>query len=302
MNSQRPTRRGFTLIEILVAVSLITILTSLLFVAVGRIVRSSRETAEKQFMRSIALQIDTFEKQFGFLPPLVNDDDPIAAATTRSDGTEVPMHPRLRGEAFPSVADDTGPSKYLRYEVNPGEPRYSTLSLSYFMLGTMGKPIDGIDGAGFTAPNADGTFSFSGKNYEPMFDLGANSERLQRELTGTGAAQGYRTVVNDRWGTPIRFYRWTPVKHELGAGKTCLYRGWDSNGGFNTAAEANVPGRKGEIRSYNTPLVVGNPYVETSLRGARWAIVSAGVDKTIDDGEPTDAENKDNIILWEGGQ
>ncbi len=131
MNRHAPRRAGFTLIEILVAVSLITILTSLLFVAVGRIVRSSRETAEKQFMRSIALQIDTFEKQFGFLPPLVNDDDPIAAASTRGDGTEVPIHPRLRGEAFPSVADDTGPSKYLRYETDAASPRYITLSLSY---------------------------------------------------------------------------------------------------------------------------------------------------------------------------
>ncbi|MGH7131628.1 MAG: type II secretion system protein [Phycisphaerales bacterium] len=277
-------RRGFTLTEVLIVIGLIVILTSLLFVAVGAVVRTGRENAERTFMRSIGVALEQFDKQFGALPPLVDDD--ASGGPVASDYSI-----KLRGTNLNTQQQKDGPAKFLRYEAQPNEPRWSRFTMPFYQLGVLRKEVDGVEGPGFTAPDRDGAFAAGGREYKPMFDFGASSDRLKREAVG--AQPEYRFFIADRWGNPIRLYRWLPTYHEPGNGRALAYPG----------AAANDPNRKGEIRSYNVPMVVGNPTIEPSLRAARWALVSGGPNGMINDAAaPESDENKDNIVIWEGGQ
>ena len=277
-------QRGFTLTEVLIVVGLIVILTSLLFVAVGAVVKTGRENAERTFMRSIGVALEQFDKQFGALPPLVDDD--ASGGPVASD-----FSIKLRGANLSTQGLKDGPAKFLRYEQQPNEPRWSRFTMPFYQLGVLRKEVDGIEGPGFNAPDRDGAFATGGRAYQPMFDFGASSDRLQREAAGPQPE--YRFFIADRWGHPIRLYRWAPTYHEPGNGRPLVYPG----------APANDPSRKGEIRSYNVPTVVGNPAVEPSLRAARWALISGGPNGVIYDAAAPDSDdNKDNIVIWEGGQ
>lgn len=290
-----PLRPAFTLVEVIVVVVIIMLLAALVFVAVGSSIRAARRAADTQFCRSLAMGMDQFKQQAGFNVPLVDDQ---ASGGPIDTTTNLRQNPRvhIRGESA-QLADPTGPDQYLRYEIKPQQPRYSIYSLSYYMLGALPKAVDGVDGAGMTAPSADGSFARSGSIIKPFFDLNANTERVvkNRPSNAGGNPAEWYTEIRDRNGNPIRLYRWLPTRHVAGTPA--------SNGHPSIGQHPNDSARIGEVRSYNVPLAVGDPYVDEGikLRSASWAIVSAGPNGRIDDAQTDSPDNKDNIVVVEGG-
>ncbi|MBC7834617.1 MAG: type II secretion system protein [Phycisphaerales bacterium] len=256
---------GFTLIEAMVVIIIIAVLAGLVTAVAGRAVRSSRESAERELIRSLSLAVQSFKQDHGVLPPLVNDiPDPVTTAT--------PRRVNLRTEQF------------LRGEVSTNDPRYSEHSLTYYLMGVLdeddgtGVPIDGVVGPGFTAPDTSTTggmvFSKKGRTFDAYFDpLTGGRSRLVRN-------DPVRITINDRWGTPIRYYRWST-----------RYEEDRSQPDF---GEVLGPDEIG----LNIPIALGGvPAVRDELRTAQYAIVSAGPDLLIEDDDRGDLGklNDDNL-------
>lgn len=293
--SARPTprrshgRRGFTLLEVLLVGVIITILTALLFVAVSAAIKASRRAAEEQYLRNLATGVKQFKDAFGYYPPLVADgassnDGPINVTLKRV---------RVKGQ---NLADpDQNPAdagRFLRYEINADNgatvTRGSVYSLPYYILGTLGHEYDGLDGPGYMKPDADGKFAKAGTTTKPYFDMATGTERLK---TGTLVAgeddEAARKYLADRWGNPVRYYRWQALRHVNGA---------TIPGSVYPGATGNDASRKGEVRSFNVPKIVGDPMKDLTLRTREFAIVSAGPDGQIDELNPDADVNKDNIV------
>lgn len=67
--SYRPARPGFTLVELLVAITVIAILVGMLSAAVIPAFRRAREGAAQMEMKQIELSLENFKNQYGFYPP-----------------------------------------------------------------------------------------------------------------------------------------------------------------------------------------------------------------------------------------
>lgn len=292
-------QRGFTLIEIMVVVVIVVILAALTIIAAGSFVRSSRFATEQVVMRNLAMGIEQFEQRLGFAPPLVNDEDPVNPRSA----TEVTV--RIRGESTNQalVGNPEPALKYLSYENTnfpETDPRYSELSIPYYIMGVCGKTVDGVDGPGMTTPLASPvespwrSFAKSGSVIQPFFDPGADKTRLEpRNADGSlysGANPERQTRFLDRWNAPVRFYRWEPLFHVKGTAAA-----------GRTGAPANQPTQAGEIRDYNAPLVLGDPRNNPSLRSAKWAIISKGPDGVLNDQSAADRSNVDNVMIIDGG-
>jgi hypothetical protein len=174
----------------------------------------------------------------------------------------------------------------------PDNTRYSVYSLPIYILGTLQKKYDGVDGPGFTKPDTDGVFARAGSVTQPLFDVSRRPDRLVRDprpgVTGGEDDPQCRQVFVDRWNNPIRYYAWLPTFHKAGTATPSVYSTPTPPGNNTTLAK--------EIRSYNVPPAVGNPLTNTVLRNARAAIVSAGPDGLINDNDPDAPENRDNIV------
>ncbi len=70
LNSSRtPRRRGFTLVELMVAITVIGILVGMLAAGIFPVLRTARETTINLEMKQIELSIEQFKTQYGFYPP-----------------------------------------------------------------------------------------------------------------------------------------------------------------------------------------------------------------------------------------
>lgn len=243
-------RRAFTVIELSVVLVIIALLAGILIVGVREALRTTRGTAEKQFVSVLKLGVEQFREQFGVVPPLVDDSNPIDTG----NGNLV----RIAGDS----GNRQDVLKFLSYEITPAAPRWSELTLPYYIVGVCGKDVDGVEGLGFTAVERSGHFSRRGKPIEPFFA----AEREQTRLFfppppypgGTTAVQNTRLwdkYVRPR-GRPIRYYRWLPTYFDR----------------TNVTGGAQV----GDIKDPNVPFAVGDPMKNTLLRSAAYAVVSAG--------------------------
>lgn len=190
-------RRGFSLVEVLVAILIIAILATLILVAVGAASGGAKRKSMQASASAVAQTVRLFEQQFGFPPPLVQDGlqsasggamTVPAAVLDRSGATNAsggpiavaPSNNRIRLAAvynpthlanrrFLEGLDPTTTSAPTdaeligRYDAsNPAwrraNQRYSKYSLSYYIIGAMPSALDGVDGPGMVRPLADGTF------------------------------------------------------------------------------------------------------------------------------------------------
>jgi hypothetical protein len=300
--------RGFTIFEVALVAVIITLLAALTFVAASRALNDPRGgvkvEAERLVLRAVTQGIDEFKNKMGGLPPLVNDATPFEnlvltinnqTVTTRRVGV------RRGDNSTGALQNETLPGRFMRYEPNlpsggPDEPRWSVLTPTVMLLGNLGRQWDGIDGPGMTLVNpATGEFSMQGAVTSLLFDATTVRERVSP--TGqTAPAPGNEPlqVILDRWGTAIRYYRWLPTYHSNRANngaQLSVYRGLfpdagESDGYAYRDAPNNDNTRTGEVLSYNTPVAVGNAWDNPQLRGAQYAVVSAGPDKLFGD-EPT---------------
>ncbi|MBA4119229.1 MAG: hypothetical protein C0513_00770 [Isosphaera sp.] len=295
-------RRGYSLVEVLVVIFIISILSSLILVAMRNALGLGRASAEQQFLRSIGAGLEAFESRFGFYPPLVNDADPLVALSVGL------ARPRLLSEDPAAQTDARARAarhdEFLRWvEDGPQQtvPRRSARTLTFYLMGLLPREIDGAGSVGlggssegvfsFTEPQRDGGFTRQGQPVTPLVDLRGRQERLRVAGTQQGAIdRNEDSVLLDRWGGPIYVYYWAPVPHMATPPASYHYPG----------APANDTARAGEVRSYNMPAFLPDPVENVEVRGARFAVVSAGPDGQINELVRQAPENADNVVYIGG--
>lgn len=224
---------AFTLVELLVVVAVIAVLIGILLVAF-RGARASAENASAQrLITTVGQGIESFERDLGYLPPLLVYDRAMGAEILL--GNEPVDPPQGRGDSV-VVPEAKWPrpdqGAQLREELEA--TRYgSEFTLAAYLLGTgdidnsettddtAGRNDDNDDGKagpGFRDPGPDRSWGGGasreaqvtnktatkvGRVYGPYLDAAGLVEHLQLN---------YRTgmfKLLDSWGQPIRFYkRW----------------------------------------------------------------------------------------------
>jgi len=297
-------RRGFTLIEVTVVSVVIIIIAALTLVAAGPIVKSVRSESERQLLRSLVVATESFRQRFGDLPPLVEDASVVVRFTPPGGLEQVAIRTPTAGTGVITPLNPNWQlrvNEYLAYVDNGGRSRSSVLSPTIYLMGVLSERFDGADGPRMTACDpTTGMFNRGGPTVEPLFDSSSVKERLvPSNFNVIGEASPVLQLV-DRWGNPIRYYRWLPTRHIANiVEQTNVYRGWNKSGAFDATAVGNNVDVPGEIRSYNVPVLLGNPYEvgAASLRSAGFAFLSAGPDGEFDESLPPDqGVNKDNIV------
>lgn len=286
-SDRRPRRAGFTLVELATAIVIIVVLLGLTGLAVSRGLLTARAAAERQTLTGLNAAITQFKADFGFLPPLIADERFSQSGPCRLEsGAYIPWSVQSAVGAAPGADPDVLARPVTGESWTTDQKRYSVYSLTYYLTGTLDAPratdpkdvIDGSPGPKFRTPSPEGVFARSGKTHDAVFDVtqtGRNRLAYVRS-TPTGADQEYgvtpqastdeerrRPTLIDRWGQPIRYYRWKPTFATTGA-------------------------RRGEIDEYNVPRALGNPWVESgaALRGAEYALMITGPDRRTDERRP----------------
>lgn len=327
--ARRPgSARAFSLIELLVVIAVIALLLGVLAVGLARGLGLARSAANEQSVRSLTIAAEQFQREFGFVMPLVFDGEPLdvsgPAVTGRSgirplDGTDdsIPAYentsvtpsPRFLA-AYAGSQDldflrgglDYDGNEAVRAQSFGGEPsplpyadaRYSKFSPAIYLTGALDGELDGVDGAGMTAPNRDGSFAGAGgggrTRYEPWVEPGSQIGLVRRyqdadEYTehgaGTPPATSRRTfasaLVDQQSGRAFRYYRWEQGRNSVDAGSAAEI------GVVEEAADLNIPSvlldpilleRRVEEGDRNIDATGGNAEVQ----GASWAIVGCGPD------------------------
>ncbi|MBL8764033.1 MAG: prepilin-type N-terminal cleavage/methylation domain-containing protein [Phycisphaerae bacterium] len=246
---RRHAARGFTLVEVTVTMLIIVVLITLVFAGVTAALRSAREAGERQLVSSVARAVDQFRQQFGFLPPLADDENPV-------DETNNVV--RVRDAAF------------LRFESDLDKTRWSETSLGIYLLGILEKDVDGIDGPGMTKPTEGGGFAKGGARIEPLLDAARMTDRIKRDQ-----ASGFEFAdIHDRWGGELRYYRWLPRFYRTGAQKGQIETLNTPSCGLGAAGKPIY--------------LLGDPAEDPALRAATWAIVCSGPNRFFGDEPASD--------------
>lgn len=314
-NTGRP---GFTLIELLVSIAIIALLITLVTVGAAHASKLAKGTSERQTVVQLNQAVQAFKQEFGFLPPLVTHSDTIkpvgrdvnnglvinsyggnVADNTKSYNGNAGFLEGFSSKADPGTAGSTIMSSDWAAASGTGsgstapDRRFSEYSLAYFLVGALGRDLDGVDGPGMFKPKADGTFDFGttsnssrvnkalGRSYPPFVDTSRKSPKLETDLTAAAADTGMSTndrntgaltAQNVRYqllspsGKPYRYYRWAPRKIVTA---TITY--FDPEKQTFTRPEDSAD-------LLDVPSLLGDPRTNADLRGAEYAIVSPGAD------------------------
>ncbi|MFO0860247.1 MAG: type II secretion system protein [Phycisphaerales bacterium] len=310
-------RRAFTLIELLVSIAIIALLITMVVVGIGRVHKSAKGAAERQTVAGMNQAVQSFKQTFGFLPPLVPSSDDatmkVQPVILSPSGVVVNAYGGL-GDSTNSFNSNTvflegfngadartsgvrpmsGDWAYGTDGFASTSPdfRFSEYSLAYFLVGALARGIDGVDGPGMYRPNSDGTFDFgkgsnstrvnkvTGQTFPSLVDTSRSFPKLDLDttandgnLTTTDPATGQQVSQRTRYrllspsGQPYRYYRWTARKN--GPFKSTPYFSETTNK-FDRVEDG--------VDLLNVPSVLGDPRTDANLRGAEYAIVSAGPD------------------------
>jgi prepilin-type N-terminal cleavage/methylation domain-containing protein len=276
---------GFTLLEMLLAAAILAVAIALVISAFAGSARYVRDKATEMQLRSLDVAIQQFEKDYGFLPPLVDcgiadprgggarlrdydrgiDEsyantllDPVARLQPAPTRPEAPAG-RLKvfGYAEFDNGEEEAINRYLRNETGISNdvlyPRYSFVSLGAYLLGSLPAEVDGGAGNLMGRPTQDGRFDESREKRQPTLDVSTMTEnkraRLRRiDTAGIGAMDPARSTINiivDRNLVSIRYYRWEPTYH----GDTPVQA--------RLGAPNNDQQRIGAVRDSNVPYLLG---------------------------------------------
>ncbi|BCX49834.1 hypothetical protein HAHE_37420 [Haloferula helveola] len=110
--THRQTRRGFTLIELMVVIVIVAALVAISFVVGKRAIRASRTAAELSNLRQAALAVSAYSTDIGYFPAGYNWTSGKSWATATLEYT--------LGEGGGSIQGDTFRSPVLNVKVDPG--------------------------------------------------------------------------------------------------------------------------------------------------------------------------------------
>ncbi len=283
---RRTSRRGFTLIEMLLVIALIALLVGMLIVALSHVRRTGELASTEKLMRSIDMGLAQFKQDHGFLPPLL--DDTIANGA----GKDLLPYPVDR-------------SRNIDY--------YSVLTLAPYLVGVgdlngdgeVDQYDDGVEGAGFRDPGADHgwghtfngtagrgrkaywkskekpigtppTLQIPGQVFGPYIQVSGDKEIVYaRNRAGVELREPELFAINDFWGGSIRYYRnWPKVVPQGERLEDYLFACFGSL-------------RPEEVEGFRT-----------QARSAEYIIMSTGPDTKAKDRplQSNPVENKDNIV------
>lgn len=216
-HTNKMSRPGFTLMEILVVIAIIALIMAMVFGALNRATITAKRSASKRSASALVQSVVNFRNEFGFLPPLVHDglsvsagnddyrpvlfdgsaasDGPIfeqigggynyKTVVVWSEGLDFNFFRRREG----SGADEIKLANGSRWDNNGAweDRRYSKYSLAYYLTGVLDRDVDGVRGPGFVRPAIDGTyqgvgypvgFRSSGERFAPMMDVDRPGVRI----------------------------------------------------------------------------------------------------------------------------
>ena len=190
MHTHSHSRRGFTLIEILVVVGIIALLVGILLPALGKVQERARMTQTMGLMQEFAKACDAFQQECGRYPGLVPEE--ILANDPQISGTENAMLELMGGGVRKNDVDTT---TYNNFSTASGwVPLVFTPQNQppFEVKINVGKIGDGP--------------SINGKQYPPFFAPKAN------DLRPTAGQKGELATIKipdlmDSWGNPIIFLR-----------------------------------------------------------------------------------------------
>ena len=176
-------RRGFTLVELLVAIGIIMVLIGILLPALGKVSTKAKATATTATMNEFAKACDVFYTQFGYYPGIVPEAMLAATVNPPISGTENALLHLMGG----AIRND--------------DPTYAASAGTEFTFGTTGTgqvkiKINAIDiGKG---PRIEG------KQYEPFFT--PKDAQLKIAVGQVGQTLPLPDLL-DAWGQPIGYIR-----------------------------------------------------------------------------------------------
>ncbi len=239
------TARAFTLVELLVVVTIIVILLGILIPASSLVLGGARTSSNQALLRTLSDGSEAFYQDFRYYPPLLAPDPDLPWEMNTPDHTD---SARSAAERYDELADFrwhsvATPAVYL-LGVGSLAPEQSDSALtpvpSWLSTDTdpnYGNRNDGADGLGIRNPGPDRSWggavsrrnhkpTFAGRVYGPYVDpkIGETQVRTVRLTDFT-----YRTtmapplsqatvdmmqfsVIVDRFDTPIRYYKDWPER------------------------------------------------------------------------------------------
>ena len=313
-SATHPERRpGFTLMELLVVISIIALLIGLLGVAFSGALATSKKAATESLMRNIQTGLEQFHTDFGYYPPLIDGKKDTLESRKKSPQTNDQFRQELKDHRY-----------------------YSPYSLTVYLLGVgqlapydqqaeMDNPArdDGVEGPGFRDPGPDHSWGgaidrmdhrapASGRVFGPYIDIGDGEGILRRVEARdfpwslplqTGATlddffanentmddsgpsdpnrKGDLFVLTDRWDNPFRYYK-----------------GWPTRELDNNTPKPSLDLVPAELRTHESLLqsllqprpgaVRSDPQLDPALMRAPYALLSGGPDADFGD---TDADGK----------
>ena len=280
----RHRRRGFSLLELLVAVGIIAVLVSLVTVVGGRLRRAAEKTNTTRLMNDIKTGLVQFNNDFGFYPPLLDDDLTLPASASEKEDlgfySTLTLVPYLIGlgdlnqngeEGLNDPYDDGEGGLGLR---NPGP------DLSW---GGARDADNRLDYLQQLEQSQGGTFK--GRVYGPYIELGDQytfaeaEDRDGNDLTAL-------FVFSDAWGSPIRYYRdWDQTSN---TSDMPYPREWIA-----TRVEDD-PVEAGWIVGYTPDAISG---AKIAIESAPFALFSVGADLKVDERGNAELVNNDNMLL-----
>ena len=180
-------RRGFTLVELLVAIGIIMVLIGILLPALGKVSTKAKATATTATMNEFAKACDVFYTQFGYYPGIVPEAMLAATVNPPISGTENALLHLMGG----AIRND--------------DPTYAASAGTEFTFGTTGTAGTGQVKIKINAIDIGKGPRIEGKQYDPFFT--PKDAQLKIAVGQVGQTALPLPDLLDAWGQPIGYIR-----------------------------------------------------------------------------------------------